>query len=365
MAFNSQCICYSFFFFFIVSLSSLLSEAQKVPAVYVFGDSLVDAGNNNHLKLSTLKANFPHNGVDYPGKKATGRFSNGKNSADFIAEKVGLPTPPPYLSLTSATNKSNLFLTGVSFASGGAGILDGSDNVFGETIALNKQIQYHSLVYGELVKELGSVQAQKHLASSLFGIVIGSNDLLGYFKQDSSIRSKYTPQQYVDLLLSNLKGQMKRIYNLGARKLVFVGAGAIGCCPAQRLQNKSRGCNEETNYWSVKYNEGVKTLLAEMKAEFKDMVYSFFNTYLALLNFIQNPAAYGFTEVSAACCGLGDLRAKLPCLPIARYCSNRKDHVFWDLYHPTEMASEIFTKLMFVGSRQYVEPINVEQLIAA
>jgi phospholipase/lecithinase/hemolysin len=55
-----------------------------VPAVYVFGDSLADVGNNNHLQLSLLKANFPHNGVDYPGRKATGRFSNGHNFADFL-----------------------------------------------------------------------------------------------------------------------------------------------------------------------------------------------------------------------------------------------------------------------------------------
>ena len=57
---------------------------QSVPGVYVFGDSLVDAGNNNYLALSLAKANFPHNGVDFPTGKATGRFSNGKNAADFL-----------------------------------------------------------------------------------------------------------------------------------------------------------------------------------------------------------------------------------------------------------------------------------------
>lgn len=61
-------------------------SAQMVPAVFVFGDSLVDVGNNNHLKISIAKANFPHNGVDFPGKKATGRFSNGKNAADFLGK---------------------------------------------------------------------------------------------------------------------------------------------------------------------------------------------------------------------------------------------------------------------------------------
>lgn len=63
-------------------------EAQSVPAVYVFGDSLVDVGNNNHLPVSIAKANFPHNGVDFPTKEPTGRFSNGKNAADFLGELV-------------------------------------------------------------------------------------------------------------------------------------------------------------------------------------------------------------------------------------------------------------------------------------
>nr|DAD20455.1 TPA_asm: hypothetical protein HUJ06_021918 [Nelumbo nucifera] len=110
--------------------SFIYTETQLVPAIFMFGDSLVDVGNNNHLKLSLAKADFPHNGVDFPGKKPTGRFSNGRNAADFLAEKLGLQTSPPYLSLVSATNKSNAFLGGASFASGGAGILDGTDTLF-------------------------------------------------------------------------------------------------------------------------------------------------------------------------------------------------------------------------------------------
>lgn len=84
-----------FLFIVLVSFTSItyLSEAQdtsprKVTAMYVFGDSLVDVGNNNHLELSLAKANFPHNGVDYPTGKATGRFSNGKNAADFIGKHL-------------------------------------------------------------------------------------------------------------------------------------------------------------------------------------------------------------------------------------------------------------------------------------
>ena len=46
------------------------------------------------------------------------------------AEKVGLVTSPPYLSLVSKIkfNKKNVsFLHGVNFASGGAGIFNGTD----------------------------------------------------------------------------------------------------------------------------------------------------------------------------------------------------------------------------------------------
>ncbi|BFG29607.1 hypothetical protein CerSpe_158810 [Prunus speciosa] len=57
-----------------------------VPVIYKFGDSLADVGNNNYLKISLAKANFPHNGVDFPNKKATGRFGNGKNAADFLVK---------------------------------------------------------------------------------------------------------------------------------------------------------------------------------------------------------------------------------------------------------------------------------------
>ena len=62
------------------------SEAAKVPAIYVFGDSTADVGNNNYLPGSNAKANFPHNGVDFPFSRPTGRFSNGYNGIDFLGK---------------------------------------------------------------------------------------------------------------------------------------------------------------------------------------------------------------------------------------------------------------------------------------
>jgi hypothetical protein len=49
-----------------MAASVLAAAAATVPAMYVFGDSLADVGNNNYL-VTLLKADFSHNGMDYPG----------------------------------------------------------------------------------------------------------------------------------------------------------------------------------------------------------------------------------------------------------------------------------------------------------
>lgn len=60
---------------------------NSLTAIFVFGDSTVDAGNNNKL-MTVLKSNFPPYGIDFPNKKATGRFSNGRLVTDLIGEFI-------------------------------------------------------------------------------------------------------------------------------------------------------------------------------------------------------------------------------------------------------------------------------------
>jgi hypothetical protein len=61
------------------------SSEPLFSAVFVFGDSLVDNGNNNKLH-SIAKANYMPYGIDFPGDhpSPTGRFSNGKTIVDFL-----------------------------------------------------------------------------------------------------------------------------------------------------------------------------------------------------------------------------------------------------------------------------------------
>lgn len=64
-------------------LRNVVLEAEA-RAFFVFGDSLVDNGNNNYLATSARADAYPY-GIDYPTHRATGRFSNGFNIPDLIS----------------------------------------------------------------------------------------------------------------------------------------------------------------------------------------------------------------------------------------------------------------------------------------
>lgn len=56
--------------------------APQVPCYFIFGDSLVDNGNNNEL-TSLARADYLPYGIDFPGGPS-GRFSNGGTTVDVI-----------------------------------------------------------------------------------------------------------------------------------------------------------------------------------------------------------------------------------------------------------------------------------------
>lgn len=73
---------------FILLLETPQAEANRqnktrTPAIIVFGDSVVDPGNNNAMVTMT-KCNFAPYGKDLAGGQASGRFSNGKIPSDLM-----------------------------------------------------------------------------------------------------------------------------------------------------------------------------------------------------------------------------------------------------------------------------------------
>uniref|UniRef100_R7W499 GDSL esterase/lipase n=1 Tax=Aegilops tauschii TaxID=37682 RepID=R7W499_AEGTA len=116
-------------------------EAAQVPCYFVFGDSLVDNGNNNGI-VSLARANYPPYGVDFAGGP-TGRFSNGLTTVDVISKLLGFDDfIPPFAGATS-----DQLLTGVNFASAAAGIREETGQQLGGRISFSGQVQnYQSAV---------------------------------------------------------------------------------------------------------------------------------------------------------------------------------------------------------------------------
>ena len=56
---------------------------RSVSAVFVFGDSTVDPGNNNYI-VTPIKSNFPPYGRSFKNQEPTGRFCDGRLATDFI-----------------------------------------------------------------------------------------------------------------------------------------------------------------------------------------------------------------------------------------------------------------------------------------
>lgn len=65
----------------LVTCAGFEAEAR---AFFVFGDSLVDNGNNDYLITTARADSYPY-GIDYPTHRPTGRFSNGLNIPDLIS----------------------------------------------------------------------------------------------------------------------------------------------------------------------------------------------------------------------------------------------------------------------------------------
>lgn len=95
------------------------SKKPEFRGIFVFGNSILDNGNNNFLNTA-LKANYLPYGIDFQFG-ATGRFTNNKNLVDHIGDILKLPLIPAF---SNPQSKGVAISQGVNHASAGSGILD-------------------------------------------------------------------------------------------------------------------------------------------------------------------------------------------------------------------------------------------------
>ncbi|XP_010270696.1 PREDICTED: GDSL esterase/lipase 5-like [Nelumbo nucifera] len=335
------------------SLGYDLGKPKNHVPFFIFGDSFVDAGNNNYIGTGAIQANFWPYGqtlFHYPN----GRFSDGRLSPDVIAEFANVPYIPPFLH-----PGVHQFSEGANFASSGAGVL--VETFKGLVINLKTQLSYFKKVATGLRQELGDGEAKKLFSRAVYLISVGSNDYMYPFLSNSTIPES-SQTQYVGRVIGNLTSVIQEIYKIGGRKFGFIRLGPLGCVPALRAlkpENKGR-CLEEALTLSKLHNKALSNLLRELESQFPELKYSNYDFYSFLRQRMKYPSKYGFKEGESACCGIGPLRGVMSCGGRGRVknyqlCDKPSEYVFWDAIHLTDKAYQQMAEQMWNGTNPVVE----------
>ncbi|CAN6571121.1 unnamed protein product [Malus baccata var. baccata] len=262
-------------------------HSKRQVALFIFGDSYLDSGNNNYINTTTLdQANFLPYGETY-FKFPTGRFSDGRLMSDFIAEYAHLPFVPPFLQ-----PGFHQYYGGANFASAGAGAL--VETFQGEVIDLKTQLKYYKKVETWFRHKLGNVEAKVTFSRAVYLFSIGTNDYISPFLTNSPMLKSYPRSQYVGMVIGNLTSVIKEIYAGGGRKFGFINLLDSGCLPGVRIikPENNGSCLKEVSSLAKLHNQALSKLLIQLGNQLEVFKYSLYDLNSNLRQRIRHPSKY-------------------------------------------------------------------------
>ncbi|KAK9923843.1 hypothetical protein M0R45_032241 [Rubus argutus] len=325
------------------------SKKHHEVAFFIFGDSYLDAGNNNYINTSTLdQANFRPYGESY-FKFPTGRFSDGRLMSDFIAQYAHLPLIPPFLQ-----PGFRHYSSGANFASSGAGAL--VETFQGSVIDLKTQLRNYKKVETWFRHKFGDDEAKMRLSTAVYLFSIGTNDYMSPFFINSPIFKFHSHSQYIRMVIGNLTTTIQEIYAGGGRKFGFINLPTLGCFPGLRIikAENNGSCLEEVSSLAKLHNQALSKVLKKLGNQLKGFKYSLYDLNYNLRQRTIHPSKYGFKEGKSACCGTGQFRGVFSCggkriVKEFELCGNPNEYVYWDSFHLTEKAYKQLARQMWSG----------------
>ncbi|BBM98340.1 hypothetical protein MPTK1_1g12740 [Marchantia polymorpha subsp. ruderalis] len=333
-------------------------RGRPVPALYIFGDSTADSGNNNEM-FTIARANFPPYGRDFDTRHATGRFSNGRMTSDFITDFLRVPMVPPYVSLEAQMYS----FQGANFASAGAGILNQTGNILGAKISQWQQIDLFLERRNYLIQMMGNEAAARHLRHAIYYIATGGNDYIHNWITNDTDAALLPHDQFNSLLLATFEQQLKVLYGGGARKVVVLGIGPVGCAPhfLWLSNTTTAACMETVNQYVSEYNDGLRAMLARFNQQNRGAHFVYRDIWDIVYRMSKTPLEFGFLIGTTACCGVGNYGGGDRCLTPLMVCRNPPDYVWWDEYHPSHRANFLIARQIWSG----VDPSTTTNTSAA
>ncbi|PWZ11194.1 GDSL esterase/lipase [Zea mays] len=315
----------------LATAAAAAAAQSAIPAVFAFGDSTLDPGNNNGL-ATLVRADHAPYGRGFPGGAATGRFSDGKLITDYIVESLGIKD------LLPAYRGSGLTVaeasTGVSFASGGSGL----DDLTAQT-AMVSTFGSQITDFQALLGRIGMPKAAGIANRSLYVVSAGTNDVtMNYFVLPVRTISFPTVDQYSAYLIGRLQGYIQSLYKLGARNFMVSGLPPVGCLPITKSLHSlgSGGCVADQNAAAERYNAALRQMLTRLEAASPGAALAYVDVYTPLMDMVAQPQKYGFTETSRGCCGNGLPAMGALCTSALPQCRSPAQFMFFDSVHPTQ-----------------------------
>ncbi|KAF3788786.1 hypothetical protein EJ110_NYTH15781 [Nymphaea thermarum] len=303
---------------------------SNVQAMFVFGDSIVEAGNNVFLDTAAKCNYFPY-GVDFP-LGAIGRCTNGKTPADLLGLFLGLPHLLPVF--YDPQTRGSSILAGVNYASDGAGILDSTRQSVSRSIF---------------------VSSKRRVAANF-------SDYMANCTTPSGVAAECDLQSLTELLIRNYTNLLTRAYDFGARKFVVFNLPQAGCAPFFKRQNNG-SCADILNEGSTLCNNALRPALENLSEDLRGFSFVYINTSGIINEIINDPATYGLKVTNGSCCFADPEGLRPLCVEGTEPCPDRSIYAYYDGSHPTEKLYMHLTAKAYSSDLQTeAYPFNVEVL---
>ncbi|RVW61022.1 GDSL esterase/lipase [Vitis vinifera] len=316
-------------------------------ALYLLGDSSVDCGDN-----TLFYPIFHHNLSLHP--------CNGSDSSllpHFLAEKMGFPYTPPFLTQNGTLQG---LLNGLNFGSAQAAIMNVPTGNH-PLQSLNQQLRQVFETFQLLELQLSPENAHHFIKSSVFYLSFGKDDYTNLFLRNSSgIRFKYDGHAFAHVLVNEMVRVMRNLYAANVRKIVCMGILPLGCAPRILWErhnttdigvgDATRECVGEVNLRVLEYNTMLEERVLKLNSELSEAQIVFW-----------------FEEVKMACCGLGPYGGMAGCVDLGLACHDASTHVWWDLYNPTPAVNSLLADSAWFAQPMpnICRPVTVQELATA
>jgi phospholipase/lecithinase/hemolysin len=288
------------------SLACYGADAATYPAIYSFGDSLSDAGNDFISSLGAIPP-FPY---------FNGRFSNGLNWVDDLTAKLGLGSvATPSLS------------SGNDFAWGGA--QTGTTIATGVTFipSLDNQVdtQFKALI-------------PSPTPGALYTLDIGANDILNAVAglKAGSFSLNDLTTTFLNQAVANTVDAIHDLYADGMRSFLYYEVPDLALVPDYVVLGPQYAAEAGAlaKDFNIDVLNGVQALDLSGLTVFDVPIFS------SIDKIVANPGAFGLTNATDPCYSGNTVTPGM-------VCADPDQYLFWDGEHPTKIGHTLTAGLAF------------------